>query len=155
MTSSRSASSRRAFTLRTRIRTFSPSITPRYEAGHPVDTTNPLTAEGNIMDFEFQFLTWTNSEGGIGLGHSASLDGWGGAGQNKNVPTFNSSIKMILARRRGGAEISDEMKEKDIGPKMLSTAVLKNGIIRCVNGLEDNFSAPPRLRAKISPKTLN
>jgi GxxExxY protein len=34
-------------------------------------------------------------------------------------------------------------------------AVLKNGIIRCVNGLEDNFSAPPRLRAKISPITFS
>lgn len=29
-------------------------------------------------------------------------------------------------------------------------AVLKNGITRCVNGLQENFSAPPRLRAKIS-----
>jgi len=56
---------------------------PRHEAGHPVDTADPLPAKGDVMDFEFQFLAWTDGDGGIGLGHSVSLDGRGGAGQNK------------------------------------------------------------------------
>ena len=66
---------------------------PRHKTGHPVDTTDPLPAEGDVMDIELQFLTWTDGDGGIGLGHFASLDGRGGAAQNKNAITVNSCIK--------------------------------------------------------------
>jgi GxxExxY protein len=99
------------------------------EAGDPIDATDPLPSEGEIVDLKGDFLTGPHFWGcrcvgtGFGNGHVLGSRKEGPYLKNEIENEITECLRILLAQRRRDAEIVSDMNENEIGTRVLEAAI--------------------------------